>query len=226
MTREYVPDNWVVVELPEPNKGEYKVIGGWSGGYLDGDYWRVNSGIKDIEVFDDYYIVHGYSSSTYKLFKDREGLRMNLMLIFDKMIDEGALQEDMLTVFPEIQARNRNALRTPDGTVLESVHRHDYRTYKDKKTGKEYMIDGGLDYVRSSANGDEEYLTLYDDEPHEVQRKVLRWGTYGKEGDQPLIYKCIADMEEGHILAVLQECRPRGILRTCMEKELEWRSNN
>ncbi len=52
-----------------------------------------------------------------------------------------------------------NALRTPDGTVLTSRHRHDYVTHIDKN-GKEYMIDGGLDYVRSSANGDEEYLTV------------------------------------------------------------------
>ena len=34
-----------------------------------------------------------------------------------------------------------NAIRTPDGTVIESMHRHDYKAYLDKN-GKEYMVMG------------------------------------------------------------------------------------
>jgi hypothetical protein len=36
-----------------------------------------------------------------------------------------------------------NRIRTPDGTILESKHRHDYVTYTDAN-GKQYMVDGGL----------------------------------------------------------------------------------
>ena len=53
-----------------------------------------------------------------------------------------------------------NAIRTPDGTVLESRHCHDYVTHVDKN-GKEYILDGGLDYVRRSINGDEVLLQVY-----------------------------------------------------------------
>lgn len=63
-----------------------------------------------------------------------------------------------------------SGLRTPDGTILTSKHRHDYVTYMDK-SGKFYMLDGGLDYVRCSGNGDEELITVFLDEPFEKVRQ-------------------------------------------------------
>ena len=65
-------------------------------------------------------------------------------------------------------------MKTPDGTILESLHRHDYVTYTDAN-GKEYMLDGGRDYVRCSANGDEEVLTINSDDCHEMIREVVKW---------------------------------------------------
>ena len=75
----------------------------------------------------------------------------------------------------------RNAIRTPDGTVLESTHRHDYKTYTDKN-GKTYMIDGGLDYVRCSNNGDEVFLTVTNKDPFILVREVFkRWNMFTGE---------------------------------------------
>lgn len=119
----------------------------------------------------------------------------------------------------------RNSIRTPDGTVLTSHHRHDCKTHIDSVTGKTYMVDGGLSYQRRSCNGDEIDLSLYDDQPHEVQRAVLRWGTYGKNGDKPLKYVSIRDMETEHIQAVLRECNPTEVFRKCMGKELDVRDD-
>lgn len=96
----------------------------------------------------------------------------------------------------------RNAIQTPDGTVLQSHSRHDYKVYQDAN-GKEYMVDGGLEYERGSANGDELPMYIYDDAPHSVARGVVTWGTYGKEGNESLHYKTVADMETGHLEAVL-----------------------
>lgn len=112
-----------------------------------------------------------------------------------------------------------NALRTPDGTILESRHRHDFRTHTDAN-GKHYMVDGGLAYERRSAHGDEVILSRYDDEPHDEQRQIITWGSYGKEGKSPLRYIKIADMETDHIKAVLKECNPQQVIRVCMEHEL------
>ena len=117
-----------------------------------------------------------------------------------------------------------NAIKTPDGTILESEHRHDYKAHTDAN-GLEYMVDGGLDYLRRSTNPAEE-LSLYDDQSHEVQRQYLKWGSYGKDGKQPLRRIKIADMETSHIEAVLRECNPIGVIRNCMENELLFRNNS
>ena len=116
----------------------------------------------------------------------------------------------------------RNAIRTPDGSYLESSSTHDYRTHVDEN-GKTYSVDGGLSYVSRSAHGDEIDMCLYDDVPHSVQREVLKWGSYGKNGGQPLRRIPIACMDTSHITAVLNECKPSTVYRNCMELELKMR---
>lgn len=74
-----------------------------------------------------------------------------------------------------------SALRTPDGTIIPSLHRHDYRTYLDQN-GKIYMIDGGTDYLRASCNGDEKFISVYSDEDYEKVRKYAYRTGYGKPG--------------------------------------------
>lgn len=116
-----------------------------------------------------------------------------------------------------------NAIRTPDGTILVSRHTHDYKTHKDAN-GETYMVDGGLDYARRNLCKEPyEELTLYDSEPHLVQRDAIVWGTYGKNNDQPLTYKKVSAMSDAHIEAVLAECNPKLVIKNCLEKELKLR---
>ena len=95
-----------------------------------------------------------------------------------------------------------NAIRTPDGTVIRSKYTHDYVSHVDKN-GKTYFVDGGLQYQRRSAHGDEVDMCLYSDQPHDVKRRALEWGTNGKDVGSPLKYVAIADMSDEHIQAVL-----------------------
>jgi hypothetical protein len=97
-----------------------------------------------------------------------------------------------------------NRIRTPDGTILESMHRHDYRTYVDAN-GLEYMVDGGLDYLRRNVHDDAPYeeLSVYDDAPYALIREVFKWGTRGKDGKQPLKYVPLKDLTAEHIEAIL-----------------------
>jgi len=95
------------------------------------------------------------------------------------------------------------AIKTPDGTLLESLHRHDYKTHKDAN-GETYMIDGGTDYARRSVNKEPaEDLSLHSSMEHNLLRAKLVWGTYGIAGDQPLTYISLKDMDTAHIEAVL-----------------------
>ena len=73
----YTPDNWVVVKIITEEGPLYKVLAGWSGGYLDGDRWQLNSGIVKVEQQGDYYLFYGYSGSCYKCHKEGYCIRGN-----------------------------------------------------------------------------------------------------------------------------------------------------
>ena len=95
-------------------------------------------------------------------------------------------------------------LRTPDGTILQSFYRHDYKEHVDVVSGETYMIDGGIDYIRSSVNTVQpEWMIVYTDDPFEVKREVPVWGTYGKSGKEDFKWVSVAEMEDGHIKALL-----------------------
>lgn len=93
----HTPDNWVVIKLPQC----YKVLAGWSGGYLDADEWRLNSGITSchMEVDGDYYFFAGHSGSLYRCHKDSYRLGLATAGIFDKFRNK--FGEDNFKIMPE-----------------------------------------------------------------------------------------------------------------------------
>jgi hypothetical protein len=120
----------------------------------------------------------------------------------------------------------RNQIETPDGTILTSHDRHDYKTHRDEITHEIYMVDGGRDYLRRSINNipaKEQSVTSEDD--FELQREAFTWGSYGPNGDQPKHYIKLKDMSASHISAILKT--QRQIKGTYVEdlflKELQYR---
>lgn len=75
------PDKWIIVTVPQGAK----VLGSWSGGYLDGDSWQLSSGLKSIEEDGDYYLMHNVSGSIYKCHKEMEGMNLVALGIFNQM---------------------------------------------------------------------------------------------------------------------------------------------
>ena len=97
-----------------------------------------------------------------------------------------------------------SAIITPDGTRLESAHRHDYRSHLDAN-GEIYSIDGGTEYIRRSVN--KEPATdafVYSDDAHDKIRELFKWGTYGKSGNEPFERKKLADLDDEHIQAIIE----------------------
>lgn len=98
----------------------------------------------------------------------------------------------------------RNALMTPDGKVLVSRTVHDYQSHVDTITKKEYMVDGGTDYIRRSMVGDECDLTVTQMSPHYEIRQYFTWGSYGPDGTGPYEVRAIYRLDTDHIEAILQ----------------------
>jgi len=116
-----------------------------------------------------------------------------------------------------------NSMQTPDGTILHSRHSHDYVEHRDKN-GKLYMLDGGLSYVRCSANGDEINLCVTNEEPHHIIREAMVWGSYGKSGEDELRYIKLKDMCIEHINSCLNtQTRMLPQFRQAMLNEIEYR---
>lgn len=119
-----------------------------------------------------------------------------------------------------------NALITPDGTRLQSYSHYDFKEYVDAN-GKTYMVDGGLSYQRRSANGDEidDSLYLHEDE-YAVIRDQVTWGTYGKNGDQPLRFVPVSELSNEHIEALIDYQHAHPALREVFFTEREYRIEN
>ena len=64
---DYIPERWLIVKV-EPLGGEafYRVFGTWGGSYLQGQSWKINSGIKSVKYDDGWYEFLGASGSVYQ----------------------------------------------------------------------------------------------------------------------------------------------------------------
>jgi hypothetical protein len=83
------PDNWVILKIENGDEPLYKVFASWIGGYLNGDSWKLNSGIKTIEEDEDNYYFIGFSGSAYQCNKKGYGVASNFSLsVLDNLIEK------------------------------------------------------------------------------------------------------------------------------------------
>lgn len=84
---DYQPDNWVVLKITYDNQLFYKVLAGWSGGYLDGDSWRMNSGVSRVERDGDFYLFYGASGSCYRCHSKAYRLSMATTGVYNQLCE-------------------------------------------------------------------------------------------------------------------------------------------
>jgi hypothetical protein len=129
----------------------------------------------------------------------------------------------MMTTESKILRILLNRIKTPDGTILTSYNRHNYVEYKDTLTKEVLMVDGGTDYLRRNI-GTYEELSVYDDGSHITRRSAVHWGTRGKDGKQPLVYKLLKDLDSDHIEAILKtQHQISEFYREIFKEELKYR---
>ena len=122
----------------------------------------------------------------------------------------------------------RQAIQTPDGTILESRHRHDYVTHKDAVTGETYMVDGGLEYTRGIVNKvPAKDMSVCLEDGIEAVREAVQWGTRGKSGNEPYRLVTLSEMSNNHIQACI-DTQPtmHPHYREAFLMELSYRRNN
>ena len=92
-----MPDKWLICKLDGENT-EYRVLGSWSGGYLNGDSWRLNSGITSVVETGDYLEFAGTSGSVYRCHKDMYGAHALGHKVLQRVVKTS---ENEVNVMPE-----------------------------------------------------------------------------------------------------------------------------
>ena len=96
----YTPERWVIlrIDLSEPEETMYRILGGWYGGYLGCDSWRLSSPIvsyefneedklhvfknesgSEYECHANCFRMSGLMSSVYARLEETEGVKVTIL---------------------------------------------------------------------------------------------------------------------------------------------------
>lgn len=108
--------------------------------------------------------------------------------------------------------------------IIISRHTHDYVTCKCGNVS----TDGGTSYFHRSWKDGATYtdMTLYTDSDFEEIRKLLTWGSRGKDGKQTMKFLSLSEMENDHLNALLGLDYVGDMYKEMFRKELEYRKEH
>ena len=86
--RTYRPDRWEIIKFVNEGETYYKIIGDWSGSYLEGRSWRLSSGVSGVREEGDHYLFDNYSGSVYECSKRMKSLGVMSSGIYKKIEEE------------------------------------------------------------------------------------------------------------------------------------------
>lgn len=105
------------------------------------------------------------------------------------------------------------------GETIVSYYRHDYKTCSCDNA----IVDGGTSYERYGGRNIEK-ISIYADDDFETVRKYATRGSRGINGDQPLSWIAICDMDDDYLEFVLDYGGPAWHL-DIIKKEIQYRKN-
>lgn len=125
-----------------------------------------------------------------------------------------------------------SAIETPDGTLLETTSRHDFKSHTDNLTGKVYSVDGGNEYQKIS--GDLKDLTSYivrSNDPISIIRSITGRAGNGADGEGEYRVCLLKDMSDEWLsssIEYVKEAQSEGydIYADIYQRELDYRSAN
>lgn len=94
---DYYPHSYQFISISSDKDDDkiIKLFAVWYGGYIGSDAWKLNSGVTKIQqdaVFDNLYIVSGYSGSQYVVNKDSMKLSSYGETVLRGIIEKAAAQ--------------------------------------------------------------------------------------------------------------------------------------
>lgn len=99
----YSPDWWLIVKI-NGQTPHYRVFGAWSGGYLDGDSWRLNSGIVRVEEDEKHFYFIGHSGSSYRCNKKAYGSNAYGYSVVTNFCDKSEGTAEYLKEMPDVMS--------------------------------------------------------------------------------------------------------------------------
>ena len=94
------PDKWIILKIKGEKETFYRVLAGWSGGYLEGQSWKLNSGITKVSKDGDFYLFEGHSGSVYKCHKNAYGTNMISSEILNEILSNPK-HKDIIEELPD-----------------------------------------------------------------------------------------------------------------------------
>jgi hypothetical protein len=100
----YTPDQWELIKINGTDP-HYRVFGSWSGGYLDGDSWRLNSGVTSVTEDDNYYYFSGSTGSVYQCHKQGYGVRsIHNVGVLAELCEKSQGTAEMVEEMPDVMS--------------------------------------------------------------------------------------------------------------------------
>lgn len=217
-----------IADIPKRFMKLVEEVGEWSASYLESIGFKASKTPKTRQELEDHLLEEGADTLImvydllFKMGYSPEQIEAKMdekLNAWDKILVDRGLILKTETDEPEDSGNIiQNAVQCAScGEIMNSTHVHDFVTCTcPLRIG----ADGGGDYLKRIGDSSKIIeLSLTDKSSIEEMKEKLLWGTYGKNGNEPLRWVKLCDCSTEHLQAILSNARP-GIIHTNIINEI------